>query len=510
MIVRGPGRGASIERRAPPTATAAAFYVCALASYDDVKAMLARYDRTSTAGLLLSATIWQCEGDVQRAESALRRALENVSEDDRPYVVDVLVPLLISRGLFTRAASLLATVASPKLEPGRRALQAVIDAATGATARSKESASAIRAELPRIDDDVMRMRIHQRLALAAYWRRDVAEAIDDAAEGIRSARLLNAHRFAVTLHSVAYAAHQTCTGDVEAAWRHAQALARDADLGGDASYRAWGRVTLYELAAERGDDAELAAARAALDAEPLPEQYRERFSAGIADALRLAWSGEFATARNVLIVLKDTLGRTDGERALCRALLAVASLALHDDDAARRFSRQAISTSARPERNLAAHELRYHRLARALASAAGEIVGDVVRGRRAAAARFLHGDSEVAALAGLGRDVPWQSASKSIRGYARYVNLARAEFERRPAAGPLTSTEVDVLKLLDSGRNAPQIAALLDRSPHTIRTHLRNASAKLETHGRAETLTRARHLGLLADAATTRLGGAST
>ncbi len=189
---------------------------------------------------------------------------------------------------------------------------------------------------------------------------------------------------------------------------------------------------------------------------------------------------------------------------------AVASLALHDDDAARRFSRQAISTSARPERNLAAHELRYHRLARALASAAGEIVGDVVRGRRAAAARFLHGDSEVAALAGLGRDVPWQSASKSIRGYARYVELARADFERRPAAGPLTSTEVDVLKLLDSGRNAPQIAALLDRSPHTIRTHLRNASAKLETHGRAETLTRARHLGLLADAATTRLGGAST
>ena len=57
-----------------------------------------------------------------------------------------------------------------------------------------------------------------------------------------------------------------------------------------------------------------------------------------------------------------------------------------------------------------------------------------------------------------------------------------------------------MLKLLDSGRNAPQIAALLDRSPHTVRTHLRNASAKLETHGRAETLARARQLGLLANA----------
>ncbi|MDP9106772.1 MAG: hypothetical protein M3N49_12685, partial [Candidatus Eremiobacteraeota bacterium] len=102
--------------------------------------MLARYDRTSTAGLLLSATLWQCEGDVHRAESALRRAMETVSADDRPYVVDVLAPLLISRGLFTRAAALLATVTSPKLELGRRALQAVIDAATGAVARSKDGA----------------------------------------------------------------------------------------------------------------------------------------------------------------------------------------------------------------------------------------------------------------------------------------------------------------------------------------------------------------------------------
>jgi ATP/maltotriose-dependent transcriptional regulator MalT len=472
--------------------------------------MLPRYDRTSTAGLLLSATVWQCEGDVHRAESALRRAAENAPADDLPYVVDVLAPLLISRGLFTRAAALLATVTSPKLELGRRALQAVIHAATGAIAHSAECTNAIRAELLRVDDDVIRLRIRQRLALAAYWRRDIADALEDAAEGIRAARLLNAHRFAVTLHSVAYAAHQTGTGDVEAAWRHAKALAHEADVGGDASYRAWGRVTLYELAAERGDDAELAAARAALDAEPLPEQYRERFPAGVADALRLGWRGEFATARNVLIVLKDTMGRTDGERALCRALIGLASLALQDDDAARRFSRQAISTSARPEQSLAAHDLRYHRLARALAAATGEIVGDVVRGRRAAAARFLRGDAEVAALAGLDRNCRPESMPVSVRGYARFLQLARNAFESRPAAGPLTSTEVDVLRLLDSGRNAPEIAALLDRSPHTIRTHLRNTSAKLETHGRAETLSRARQLGLLSDAPTTRLSGAST
>src|ERR1700736_458109 len=175
MLVRGPGRAASFGGvTQPPPAAVAAFYVCALASYDEIKTMLARYDRTSTGGLLLSSTMWQCEGDVQRAESALRRAAETASADDRAYVVDVLAPLLISRGVFTRAAALLGTVTSPKLELGRRALQAVIDAATGAVSRSAERAIAIGAELPRIDDDVVRMRIHQRLALAAYWRRDVA------------------------------------------------------------------------------------------------------------------------------------------------------------------------------------------------------------------------------------------------------------------------------------------------------------------------------------------------
>jgi ATP/maltotriose-dependent transcriptional regulator MalT len=477
--------------------TSAAFYACALGSYDDVKTMLARADRTSTAGLLLAATAWQCEGDVLRAESTLRRAAETVPEAERPYVVDMLAPLMISRGVFTRAAMLLGTVRSPKLELGRAALQTVIDAANGAVACSEERATAIRDALTQLDDDVLRLRIHQRLALAAYWRRDTADALDNVAEGLRAAKLLGAHRFSVTLHSVAYATHQTCTGDVEAAWRHAAALTEAAALGGDASYQAWGRVTLYELAAERGDDDELAEARAALEAEPLPEQYRERFPAGVADALRLAWRGDFGTARNVLTVLKDTAGRTDGERALCRALIALSSLALGDDDAARRFSRQAISGSARPDRHLAAHELRYHRLARAMACATGEIVGDLVRGRRAAAAHFLRGDRNIAVLAALPSGAHPASIPRSVRGYGRVLLLARERFEQRPSTGPLTSMELEVLRLVDSGRKAPEIAALLDRSPHTIRTHLRNVSSKLETHGRIETLARARQLGVL-------------
>ena len=487
-----------MEASAPTTA--AAFYVCALASYDDVKTMLARADRTGTAGLMLASTVWQCEGDVLRAESALRRAAENASGDDRPYVIDLLAPLLISRHLYTRAASLLATTASPALELGRIALQAVIDAANGTARLSAERAAAVREALTHLDDDVLRLRIHQRLALAAYYQGNAAESLEQAAQGIRLARLLGAHRFACHLHSVVYATHYTWAGDFDAAWRHALAVGREAELGGDASHRAFSRVALYELAAERGDDEELRSARSALDAEPLPEQYRERFAAGIADSLRLGWAGEFATARNVLTVLKDTSGRTDGERALCRGLLAITSIALGDDDAARRFSRQAISNSARPEKRIVAYELRYRRLARALAAVSGDLIGDIVRGRRAAEVRFLKDDPGIAALVRLRSDAVAEDVPANVRGYARLILLARERMGLRPSSGPLTAMELDVLRLVAGGKNAPQIAAMFGRSPHTVRTHLRNASVKLDAHGRFDMIARARQLGLLIEA----------
>lgn len=497
MALRGAGRADGSEHAGTTSTTSAAFYTCALASYDEIKSTLTRYDRTSIGGLMLAATAWQCEGDVLRAESTLRRAAEIASEAERPYVIDLLAPLLNSRGLTTRAGALLSTTSSPTLALGRLALQSAIDAASGAIELSEERAAAVRDALAHFDDDITRLRIHQRLALAAYYRHDAAEALEEATEGIRLARLLASARTAAAMHSVAYAVHYSCTGDVEAAWHHAAELVREADAGGDASSRAVGEVAVYELAAERGDDVAVARARAALHRHQLPEQYRERFAAGIADSLRLAWSRDFATCRNVLTVLKDTLGRTDGERALCRALLALTAVALEDDDSARRLSRQAISTSARPDRHISAIQMRYHKLARALASVAGEFVGDLVRGRRAAEARFLHGDPGIAMLIRLPVDLQLAVVPESVRGYARFIAVVAEQLRSRPSIGPLTTTEIEILKLVSLGRNAPQIAALLDRSPHTVRTHLRNIGSKLDVHGRLEALSRARQLGLL-------------
>ena len=60
------------------------------------------------------------------------------------------------------------------------------------------------------------------------------------------------------------------------------------------------------------------------------------------------------------------------------------------------------------------------------------------------------------------------------------------------------------MRYLPSNLKASEIAAELSVSTNTIRTHLRHIYAKLDAHGRAEAVVRARELGLLAPAARLR------
>jgi LuxR family maltose regulon positive regulatory protein len=62
----------------------------------------------------------------------------------------------------------------------------------------------------------------------------------------------------------------------------------------------------------------------------------------------------------------------------------------------------------------------------------------------------------------------------------------------------LSGAELRVARYLPTNLNAPEIAAELFVSTNTVRTHLRHIYAKLDAHGRAEAVARARQLGLLA------------
>jgi len=67
-----------------------------------------------------------------------------------------------------------------------------------------------------------------------------------------------------------------------------------------------------------------------------------------------------------------------------------------------------------------------------------------------------------------------------------------------PLLEPLSGSEVRVLRYLPTNLSAPEIARELSVSTNTVKTHIRHLYAKFGTHRRADTVARARALGLLA------------
>ena len=66
---------------------------------------------------------------------------------------------------------------------------------------------------------------------------------------------------------------------------------------------------------------------------------------------------------------------------------------------------------------------------------------------------------------------------------------------------PLSDSELRVLRYLPTNLTGPEIAGQLHVSSNTVKSHLRSLYAKLGTHHRADTVTLARDLGLLAPSA---------
>jgi len=71
----------------------------------------------------------------------------------------------------------------------------------------------------------------------------------------------------------------------------------------------------------------------------------------------------------------------------------------------------------------------------------------------------------------------------------------------RTPVEPLSESELRVLRYLPTNLSASDIGGELFVSVNTVKTHIRNVYAKLGTHRRAEAVTRARDLGLLAPSA---------
>jgi DNA-binding NarL/FixJ family response regulator len=84
---------------------------------------------------------------------------------------------------------------------------------------------------------------------------------------------------------------------------------------------------------------------------------------------------------------------------------------------------------------------------------------------------------------------------------ARVRRLIERSQERNHAGSTgfgLTRRELEVLRLLGSGKRAPEIAAELAISPKTVSSHIQNIFRKLDVHSRAQAVARAYEHGLVA------------
>ena len=77
------------------------------------------------------------------------------------------------------------------------------------------------------------------------------------------------------------------------------------------------------------------------------------------------------------------------------------------------------------------------------------------------------------------------------------AQLARERRSSVPAASALTGAELRLLPLLATHLSAPEMAAELFLSPHTIKSELKAIYRKLGASTRTQAVTRARELGLL-------------
>ncbi len=477
------------------SAEKAAYVAAAIESAEVLKKLVGRYPAGTFARVLIDASIAQQDGSVDRAIRLLERATAIAAAPQIAYAVELLAPLYVMTGRYDAASDLLDRVS--EMNAPLAALRAVVLSALG----DSEAPAAVEAAeklLMSEDDPLTAARSLQRLALAAYHLHDHHAALAFSEASISWSHTIGAHRIMVTSYSIAYNVHHAVTGDIAEARRCAIQMTEAAEAAGSRSYLTVGLVAQYEIAAELMDMADMKRLKAAIRRHSIPEQYRERFACRLADYLPIAWSGDFEAFRAGVSVLTDASATSRPAKALCAALLALAAAALGDVAEARRQSRAALRSATMHPVGEPAFDRRYRRLARALAVSACRIIGDNARARRSATVKSLRSDVDhnaiVDAAAG---DATGGRAPTRVAGYAEVVIAARRSAEVRGPSRLLTGAELEVLAALADGARPLEIALASSRSVRTIQAHTRSIFSKLDVHGVAAAVGRARTLGIL-------------
>jgi len=232
------------------------------------------------------------------------------------------------------------------------------------------------------------------------------------------------------------------------------------------------------------DDPRNAAELAERHLRRLPAKNRTERAAALELLIRAqtATGRDDESARTALTELQGIAADAQTPPLLAAASLSAGIIAMHagDADAARRQIEDAVDLL---DRSGAPFEAAYARI---------ELAGVLERlGRTDAAVTEL--DRALASLTQLGAVRAIQSAT-SLR--ERLTARPDAPAASRDAS-PLTTREVEVLRLISEGLSNQAIAARLYISEHTVHRHVANTLSKLDAPSRSAAVAHAVRLGLL-------------
>ncbi|HTW83374.1 MAG TPA: LuxR C-terminal-related transcriptional regulator [Candidatus Sulfotelmatobacter sp.] len=439
----------------------------------------------------------QYEGDVDGAIALLQRGMRRVVGEDRAFFADVLGPILVMRhdsvGL-QRCADALHAAGWLACADVFRALIALEG---GSRRVARRRAARARAALEHETNDLVRARVLHRLARVAFLLNDHAEALDAARASAGLCAPLQAWRLASTSHSIIYSIHRSVTGNLAEADLHATLWREMAERSDDASMELQGLIAEYDLAVHLADESRVATIEKRIVAKNLPQQYVERFPYAISYATVRGWSDMRAMQTLLEVLLAATEPRTS-KSALCRALIALAAAARHEDVEARDSVRRAVHDLAHSRPSGPAYERWHRRMARAAIAAACLLLGDDVRAQRVLTVReSRHGEGEDA-LPALMRAGRLGEAPRSLHGLARVFARAAEEHRLQAVPADLTIAQFEVLQLLGRGWSAQRIAEETGRTRNTVYNHTRAILAKFEARRAAEAVAIARQRGIIA------------
>jgi len=473
-----------------------AYHLAAVGTRDDLRRAIADFSPGSPESALLGAVVAQYDGDVEGAVSTLRHQARRLTGVELAAVADTLAPLLVMRHDNDGVVALAAVLEDAGWIAPAHAFRALAAADSGNRAAARKHAAAADVAVAEERDEIIRFRVLQRLARAAYYIDEHERAVDLALASAALAFRHGAWRAAGAGYSIAYSVHHNVTGDVEEADRYARLWHAASAQAKDDSFAHIACVAEYELAVQFADSARIDSLERSIRMRLLPQQYTERFPLAVSHAL-VRGAADLVAMRTLLAVLRDVPDRSRGQWALCTALIAVAQAALADDDDARRSVRDAIARLGRVSGSDAAHERRYRRLARAAVAVACILLGDDVRAARTVAVRESLDGAGENQLPGLMRAHRLEQAPRALRGIALvFAAASNVRSGLEPPAG-LTKAEVEVLRLLGQGWSAGRIARETQRSVNTVYNHTRSILGKLDAARAGEAVAIARERGLL-------------